>query len=43
MPLGFGKGKRVYVNWKKILYNLKQSLRSWFDKFAKMMRKQGYQ
>lgn len=42
MPPSFSQGKNTVWKLKKSLYGFKQSLRAWFDKFAKVMRKYGY-
>lgn len=43
MLLGFGKEGENMVCKLNSLYSLKQSPRALFDRFAKMMKKQGYQ
>ena len=45
MPPGVGKeGEENQVcKLKKYLYGLKQSSRAWFDRFAKVIKNQGYQ
>ena len=44
IPLGFykkGEDNKVY-KLKKSIYGLKQSSRSWFDRFSKVIKSQGY-
>ena len=44
LPLGFEEkfGEKKVCRLKKSLYGLKQSLRAWFDRFAKVVKLQGY-
>ena len=45
MPLGFSNGYQdnLVCKLKRSLYSLKQSPRAWLDRFARVLKNQGYQ